>query len=379
MNNNCGKLLYEYSDAKHALDMSKRERKRYIKSFTAIWILLCVLLLTVWCVVNFVLDLRIYDRSSVVKNYVIMFIILGVIILIAILTVFGLWGIFMRKISKFYRPHKPESRRRTEELQSEFQMVDANKICENALMIFEDRIVIKNHGKEIVIDRNELSVCSMIKSRTGIFLVFFIRNKTEKISIGSMLPVSDSYLIKKYLGDKLEEIKIPKTKRKNKTKNTDSYSKKSKQDTTETPSPKHSRAKSDRSQIEIASLVAGIICIVVGIGIVLLGHFHIMGDMPAIVGGFPIGMGLMFIVLAFHRYEIVNVFLVKISAAALLIFMGLMFLFIIEEGVTKASVTVSTLLRHPTIYGLACLFFVSVGISIIPNAVKSLIEYIKYR
>lgn len=194
-----------------------------------------------------------------------------------------------------------------------------------------------------------------------------------------MLPVSDSYLIKKYLGDKLEEIKIPKTKRKNKTKNTDSYSKKSKQDTTETPSPKHSRAKSDRSQIEIASLVAGIICIVVGIGIVLLGHFHIMGDMPAIVGGFPIGMGLMFIVLAFHRYEIVNVFLVKISAAALLIFMGLMFLFIIEEGVTKASVTVSTLLRHPTIYGLACLFFVSVGISIIPNAVKSLIEYIKYR
>ena len=87
----------------------------------------------------------------------------------------------------------------------------------------------------------------------------------------------------------------------------------------------------------------------------------------------------MIIVLAFHRHEIVNVFLVKISAAALLISMGLMFLFIIEEGVTKASVTVSTLLRHPTIYGLACLFFVSVGISIIPNAVKSLIEYIKYR
>ena len=103
-----------------------------------------------------------------------------------------------------------------------------------------------------------------------------------------------------------------------------------------------------------------------------------MGDMPAVVGDFPIGLGVIFVVLAFHRYELVNVF-VKIAVAALLIFMGFMFLFIIEEGVTKSPVTVSSLLRHPSVYAIICMFFVSVGISIIPNAVKSLIEYFKYR
>ena len=147
----------------------------------------------------------------------------------------------------------------------------------------------------------------------------------------------------------------------------------------ENPAPRHSRAESGGAQIETGALVAGTICIAVGIMVVLLGYFRIMGDMPAIVGGFPIGIGLLFTVLAFHQYEIVNIFLIKFFVAVLLIFMGLMFLFIIEEGVTKSPVTVSSLLRHPTIYGIACLFFVSVGISIIPNAIKSLIDYFKYR
>ncbi len=384
MDNQNDKLLYEYSDAKHPLDMSKHERKRYIKSFTAIWILICVLLLTVWCIVNFVLDLRLYDKSAVVKNYVILFVILGVVILIAVLTVFGLWGIIMRKVSKSYRPHEIEARQRMEELQSEFRTVDENKRRENALMIYDDRIVIKTDGKERVIDRNDLTVCSMIKSRTGIFLVFYM-GKNERIPMNCMPPSSDAYLIRKSLGDKLEEIKVPKGKRRHKnsgSKNADSHNEKTDNDTTEktkNSTPKRRREKSDGVQIETGALVAGICCVVVGIAIVLMGYFRIMGNMPAAVGGFPIGLGLMFVVLAFHRYEFVNAFLVKFAAAALLIFMGILFLFIIEEGVTKSPVTVSSLLRHPTVYGLICLFFVSVGISIIPNAVKSLIEYIKYR
>ena len=63
---NYGKILYEYSDAKHALDMTKSERRRYIKSFTAVWIMICVLLLTVWCIVNCVLDVRLYSSTSAV-------------------------------------------------------------------------------------------------------------------------------------------------------------------------------------------------------------------------------------------------------------------------------------------------------------------------
>ena len=167
-------------------------------------------------------------------------------------------------------------------------------------------------------------------------------------------------MLKKYLGDVLEEIKVPKTKRRSKTGEADDVA-------------------GRKPPIEKGALFAGAACVVVGIAITLLGYFHVMGDMPAIVGGFPIGLGMLFIVLAFYRFEIVSVFVIKVAVAALFIFMGILFLIIIEEGVTKAPVTFDSLLRHPTIYALACLFFVSVGISFIPNAIKSLAEYIKYR
>ncbi|MDE7296949.1 MAG: hypothetical protein K2N84_06765, partial [Clostridia bacterium] len=65
MDNDYGNLLYEYSDAKHPLDMSKHERRQHIKSFAAIWLFICMLLLAAWCIANFVLDLQIYDHSSV--------------------------------------------------------------------------------------------------------------------------------------------------------------------------------------------------------------------------------------------------------------------------------------------------------------------------
>ena len=79
MEKDYGNLQYAYSDAKHPLDMSKHERRQYIKSFTAVWLLICVLLLTVWCIVNCVLDVRLYG-SSATKNYVFLFIVLGVVI-----------------------------------------------------------------------------------------------------------------------------------------------------------------------------------------------------------------------------------------------------------------------------------------------------------
>lgn len=379
MDRNIGKVLYEYSDAKHALDMTKSERRRFIKSFTAVWIMICVLFLTIWCIVNCVLDVRLYG-SSAIKSYVFLFIVLGVIILITALTVFGLWGVFMRIVSKGYRPHEIESRQRMEELHSEFQAVDAHKSRANSLTIYGDRVVIKTKGIDHVIDRNEISVCSMIKSQSGIYLVFCIRNNTEKIPIGCLLPRADAYLLKKYLGDVLEEIKVPKTKRRSKNvaeNDTDEHSEK-----TVCNAAKIRGAVSDDEQnppIEKGALFGGAACIVVGIAITLLGYFHVMGDMPAIVGGFPIGLGVLFTVLAFYRFEIVNIFVIKVAVAALFIFMGILFLIIIEEGVTKAPITFESLLRHPTIYALAWLFFVSVGISFIPNAIKSLAEYIKYR
>lgn len=97
---NYGKILYEYSDAKHALDMTKSERRRYIKSFTAVWIMICVLLLTVWCIVNCVLDVRLYG-SSAIKSYVFLFIVLSRLLLVQnmLKLVFGYFLYLLVKIS----------------------------------------------------------------------------------------------------------------------------------------------------------------------------------------------------------------------------------------------------------------------------------------
>ena len=184
-------------------------------------------------------------------------------------------------------------------------------------------------------------------------------------------------MLKKYLGDELEEIKVPKIRRRTKTGEADEVAGRNKRS-----DAKIGKRKSDDTEkppIEKGALFAGAACIVVGIAITLLGYFDVMGGMPAIVGGFPIGLGMLFIVLAFYRFEIVNVFVIKVAVAAMFIFMGIMFLIVIEKGLTKAPVTYASLLLHPTDYDLAGLFFVSVGISFIPNAIKSLVEYIKYR
>ncbi|MDE7158985.1 MAG: hypothetical protein K2N74_05355, partial [Clostridiales bacterium] len=274
-------------------------------------------------------------------------------------SVFGLWGKFMRKASKGYRPHKAEARQTMEELQGEFQSVDRHKSRENAFMVFKDRIVIISNGEERVIDKNELSSCSMIKSRAGIFLAFYTK-QNERIPIHTLLPAFDAYIIKKYLGVKLEEIKTPKN---------------SENDT----EPKRSRLKSIGSRVETDCLLPSAIFIFIGIVLIIFGYFHAMGDMPAIVGGFPLGIGLLVLVLAFRRYEFVHIFLLKITVAALFIFMGFLFLLIIEEAVTQSPVTASSLLRHPTVYGIVSLFFVSVGISFIPRTIRELIWYIKYR
>lgn len=373
------KLLYEYSDAKHALDMSKSERRRHIKSFTAIWLLACMLLLSVWCIANFVLDLRRYGHSATIKNYVMPFVVLGVILLITALSVFGLWGVFMRKVSAFYRPRERETRREMEEMQSEFEAADENKDRENALMIYDDRIVIKRNGEERVLDRNELSVCTMSRWYSGIFLRFFASDG-EKISANLILPTSDAYLLKKYLGDKVLEVNSEEDERLGGCwGDVDGLLEKLVATAAERSASKRKRAKSESAEIETGALVAGLLCIVVGIAVALLGSFHVMGDMPSIAIGFPIGLGVLFLVLAFHRYEIVNVFLLTFTVAALFIFMGLLFLFAIGEETMHSPVTVRYLLRHPTADAIVCLFFVSLGISFIPGAIKSLIEYIRHR
>ncbi len=367
MEQDYGQLQYEYSDAVSSLDMTKSQRKRHLKSFTAIFILLCTTLIAVWCVWNFVLDLKLYTSSSVINYYIPLLIVVLIIMLIAVLSVFGLWGKFMRAVTKFYRPHDVQARQRLDEIKSDLDAADNRKATENAVAIYENAIIITVKGEKKFIDRSTRYSAKMTKLSHAL-LLSFDGEYTGNVNVNRLLPSSDAYLIKKALGDKLTVTEVPKTPKRKRTKH--------KRDRKE----KKPRRTFDFSfaDVEVGAIVAGGITILVGIAVTIIGYFDLMNGMPPSVGGFVIMLGLMFVCLAFINFDLVQVFVIKIAAAAMLIYMGIVFLLIIEAGVTAAPVTFNTLLRHPSIYGIACLFFVSVGVSLIPNAIKSLIEYIKY-
>ena len=365
MQENYGKLLYEYNDSVSPLDMTKTRCKKHLKSFMAISNLLCMLLITVWCIWNFVLDLKNYTVSSVIKYYAPLFIVLLIVLLICILSVFGLWGIFLRFITQFYRPHSPESRNNLNELRSDIESYDTRKGKENSIAIYENAIILFVDGKREFIHRSTRYDVKMLTGQSGIYL-FFDAEYTGNIEFKCPLPTADSYLLKKYLGDKLTETELS--------------DKNIKPDTVKEKPKKEKRKNYDTvNRVDLPALVIGCVAIFIGIVLTFAGVYDLMNGMPPSAGGFVIIFGLLLICIAFFRFDIVNVFFIKIAVAAMFIYMGIVFLIIIEGAVTKTAVTFSSLLRHPSIYSVCCLFFVSMGISFIPNSIKSLTEYIKYK
>lgn len=363
MEEDLGKLLYEYSDAVSPLDMTKTRRRKHLKSFTAISNLICMFLITVWCVWNFVLDLKLYTTSSVVKYYVPLFVILSVVLLIVALSVFGLWGKFLRATS-FYRPHSPEQRENLNELRANVILYDDRKAKENSILIYENAIILKVDGEKKFIYRSTSYKVTMLNQSGAIFL-FFDAQYTGNVELKCAIPAADGYLIKKYLGDKLTEL------------NLDDGGKE--REVAENKPQKEQRKRTISSaRIEMPALIAGAAAVVVGIILIVIGYLDLMNGMPPSVGGFVVMFGLLLVCLAFIGFNIVSVFFIKVAAGAMFIYMGLCFLVIIEGAVTSAPVTFLSLLRHPSVYAVVCLFFVSVGISFIPNAIKSLVEYLKY-
>ena len=324
-----------------------------------------MLLITVWCIWNFVLDLKNYTVSSVIKYYVPLFIVILIVLLICILSVFGLWGIFLRFITQFYRPHSPESRKNLNELRSDIESYDARKGKENSIAIYENAIILFVDGKREFIHRSTRYDVKMMTGQSGIYL-FFDAEYTGNIEFKCPLPTADSYLLKKYLGDKLTETEL---------------SDKNKKRDTVKEKPKKEKRKNYGIDncVDLPALVIGCVAIFIGIVLTFAGVYDLMNGIPPSAGVFVIIFGLLLICIAFFRFDIVNVFFIKIAVAAMFIYMGIVFLIIIEGAVTKTAVTFSSLLRHPSIYSVCCLFFVSMGISFIPNSIKSLTEYIKYK
>lgn len=357
-----GKLLYEYSDAVSPLDMTKTQRKKHLKSFMAITNLICMLLLTVWCVCNFALDLKVNSFGYVIRQYIFIFFALTVVILITVLSVFGLWGKFLRS-TKFYRPRRIEERERLDELRSDIKSYDDRKNSENSIKIYENAIVLYVNGVKKFIHRSTRYTVTMIKQSKANYL-FFDAEYTGNIELKLALPLADGYLIKKYLADNLREIDLTKEK----------PVKQSKEKKEKKRVKTHSFAT-----VEVPALVCGIATIIVGIILVVIGYYDLMNGMPMSAGGFVIMFGQLLVCIAFINFPIVNIFFLHVSVSATFAYMGICFLLIIEEAVTGAPVTFMSLLRHPTIYSVCCLFFVSFAISLIPNAIKSLIEYLKYK
>ena len=153
-----GVVLYEKSNAKHALDAptGKLSGKEIA---VRIYMILLGLAMFGWFLYSLI---RAANDSEIglakaIASHIASFFILIVAEFIVMLTAFNVWGKFARAALK----HGLARQRGMEgvknrELEAELAVADANKAAENAIRVYRDFIVVVNGGEETLIHRSQL-------------------------------------------------------------------------------------------------------------------------------------------------------------------------------------------------------------------------------
>ena len=153
-----GVVLYEKSNAKHALDAptGKLSGKEIAVRIYMILLGIAMFGWFLYSLIHAANDPEI-GLGKAVASHISSFLILIVAEFIVMLTAFNVWGKFARAALK----HGLARQRGMEgvknrELEAELAEVDANKARENAIRVYRDLIVVVNDGEETLIHRSQL-------------------------------------------------------------------------------------------------------------------------------------------------------------------------------------------------------------------------------
>ena len=189
-----GELQYEYSDAKSILDApTKLTLGEIICNAYLILIAVGMLVWYMYSAITHSINEG-FVNAFLSGGHLIYLVFLLVIELIIYLTVFHLWAKFMRFALRRNLVNRQEPSMR--ELESEFINADANKSKENALYVYTSYVVVVNHGRENVFNREVLRSVSAKKTGKNILeLEFFLKDGNDTFNI--LLPYTDIIKLRK--------------------------------------------------------------------------------------------------------------------------------------------------------------------------------------
>ena len=208
-----GVLLYEKSNAKHALDApTGKVGARGLAQ--RIYVLLLGIALFAWFLYSLIsaaTDPEIGIGKAIV-NHVASFFVLFVAEFILMLTAFNAWGKFARMaLKRGWTRQRGMEGVKNRELEAELAEVDANKEKEYAIRVYRDLIVVINDGEETLIHRAELSrvKCEPYPSADlrGYQVTFELYGE-ESVIAGMPLLTADLPLFKKHF-DNFEYTPAP--------------------------------------------------------------------------------------------------------------------------------------------------------------------------
>ena len=195
-----GVVLYEKSNAKHALDAPTGKVGAKGWAQRIYMLLLCVALLGwfLYSVITAANDPEIGIAKAIV-NHIASFIVLVIALFILVLTAFNAWGKFSRAALK----HKVLTRQRgmegvqTRQLESDLAEADANKSNEYALRIYKDLVVVVNEGETTLIHRSEIQRVKGNQVPRGYQLTFELYDD-ESVLAQIPVPIADLPRVKKH-------------------------------------------------------------------------------------------------------------------------------------------------------------------------------------
>lgn len=348
-----GKVLYSKDNSKTQYDAYKGQAKRALRSPQGIVMLLVAVFLLFWFLYSFISAMLIGDPAKTALEYLPHFFALFVVIAIIIVTVFGLWGRFVRFAFRKNLVSRREPNVRA--LEEEVAQAEENAGRENAVTVYENYVEVKKLGERKVYDRSEIRRVTVKNGGNTFTLAFdFYCGKTVYVDFLE-IPLTDLYIIKKIFGKHNVYVK--------------SYT--AEYDTKESFSI---------NGTQIGGMVMGIICALAGGGVIAL-HYLVEERIPVFLGAFFIVGGVLAFFTTLSHIPVVRAFLIPFLFGALFtvfpVFIGLV---VVCDGkiVLPWHSAQEFFCSFSGVWAVV-LLLVTVGIILIIHSIKELVAYIKHK
>ncbi|MDE6758282.1 MAG: hypothetical protein K2J89_03270 [Clostridia bacterium] len=341
-----GKLIYECDDSLGEYETSQLKRKALIKSPRLYFFIAVILIMVSWFIASLISNAIKHGFLVSIGMHITGFFALFVMSLIIILSIGGFWGKMVRWNADRKKSNLKEFINR-EDQRDEF--LNSGK---NVLRIYKDRIVIIEKRESIVFDTNDIKKVRISyaanQEKEGYNAIFFTDKGKFKIS-RALLPLGKKTLIqfKKIFREKLEI---------------------------------DSSVKNARSKKPLRSYIAPLLFVSLGIlfGIVtIVLHFALDKSIPIFLGGF-------FIICSFVGICCILDFISALKDIALPLLVSVLFLsfpYMTLYTIYNANgiaLTAKVFFEVFNPIGAAVIFFGSLGLTFIFDAIKTAIDYVRY-